>query len=107
PRTGCGPSSRAIDLAVDGPGGDAEDARGERLVAPRVPEGLLDHLPLDLLHRHADGDDDRTAGRESGPFGHGFAHRLRQVLELDAAAAGEDDRALDGVFEFAHVAGPS
>ncbi len=75
--------------------------RGEVLVALGVPQRLVDHAALDLVHRRADGDHD-LRGRAHRPL----AHRLGQVVHLDDVAAAEHHRALDGVLQLAHVAGP-
>src|SRR5690606_34311215 len=47
-----------VELAVDGARRDPEELRGELLVTPRVGQGLLDGLPLDLVQRCADGEDE-------------------------------------------------
>ena len=42
------------ELAVDGPRRDAEELRGDRLVALRVAQRLADDAALDLVERRAD-----------------------------------------------------
>src|SRR5690348_7959868 len=91
----------ALELPVDGPGGDAQEPRGHALVAAGVAERLLEHPPLDLLQRRPDGDD-HVACRSARTLADG----LRQVPDVQHVAAGEHHRALDGVLQLAHVARP-
>src|SRR5262249_7590861 len=105
----------AVHLAVDGPGSDAEEPRGQRLVAAGVAERLADQEPLDLLERHAQGHRERPAERRPGGLraapgsrrlASRGADRSRKIAERELRLAAEHHRSLDGVLELAHVAGP-
>src|SRR5262249_55077012 len=93
----------ALELAVNGPGRDAEELRRQPLVALGVAQGLVDGLALDLLERGADRErKDARPGVERGLL----AHLARQVVLADRGLAREHDGPLDRVLELAHVARP-
>jgi hypothetical protein len=92
-----------VELVLDLAGRDAEDARGLGGAPAHGLEGLEDGVALEVGDGAAgDGGPGVAAVRAAGGGGDGG----REVLDLDALAAGEDDAALDGVLELAHVAGP-
>ena len=71
-----------LQAPVDRPGSDAEELRGQALVASGLAQRLVDQDALDLIQLHAQGDDDL------GP------------ITLDRPLLG---RALDGLREVAQA----
>src|SRR5690348_13874058 len=87
---------------VDRLGGDAQRARGLTLVVVEMRERLQQHLALDVVEGHADGETNRpvaAAGRPQRLLG------LRLHVNF-AVLAGHDVVPLHRMPQFAHVAGP-
>src|SRR6185436_17215841 len=92
-----------LQLLVERRAIDAEDASGRRLVAADGAEhagdvAFFDLGQVDEFFRILAGDQD--VGDLVG------ADALGQVVDGDALVLGERDGALDGIAQFAHVAGP-
>ena len=86
----------AAEAAVEGRGADAEALGGALAVAANVGEHGLDVTTLDLGEGELGGE---RAARARGL-------ELRQVVEAERVALGEDHGALHRVGELTHVAGP-
>src|SRR6266481_1326019 len=100
----------AIELSIDRPRRDAEELRGEVLVALGLAQRLPDHAQLDLLHRGPQRDRERASFQwrgEAGRSGRARApQRFGEIVEVDLRSPREDHGALDGVLQLAHVARP-
>src|SRR4029453_7024824 len=85
-------------LGVERGAAESQEGGGGLLVHSRRLEGAEDRRPLDLLQRSRGGRGRRR--RRLGP------QRFRQVAQADLGAARDEDGALDGVLELAHVSRP-
>lgn len=89
------------EFTVDGAGGDAEQAGGEVFVSAGIAQCLVDNAALNFLHGCSYGDDN-LAGIAFGAFAYVFG----QIRQLDEGISAQDDGALHGMLQLAHVAGP-
>src|SRR6185295_487695 len=105
-----------FELAEDGGRVDAEDARGQRLVALGHAQRLLEDARLHLGERRPQLDLEEALPGCGGLGARRLVaaddhHRsvddaVRQLRRLDACPAGEHHRALHHVHELPHIAGP-
>src|SRR3989442_6840994 len=106
-----------LQLAIDRLAPDSQLASGPGLVPFGVVEGGFDYLALNFIHRrwHVDFNTRgaalvcrfRALATNAGLFfERALANRNGQIVQLDLAAGSYDHRALNRVFQFAHVAGP-
>src|SRR5262249_26005091 len=89
-----------LELAVEVPLANSQDARGLLAMAFALLQNAADVASLDFLER------DQAPVLIGGAEGRLETHAERQVLGLDRARVAQDERPLDDVLELAHVPGP-
>ena len=100
----------ALQFVEQGLQADAEDFGGAGLVAFGQDQGSLDEGAFGVVNRCSGGEDEklfRGRFRDDGFADGGGDDRRRQMAGEDDAIGGEDDRAFEGVAEFADVPGPA
>src|SRR5690606_22456621 len=100
-----GVDAEAAELLPQRLARDAEELRDARLVPVRLAQRAQEVLALELALRRLERlERARHHAAALLAAAHPAAHLLREVLEIDVAAARQNQRVADGVLQLAHVA---